>query len=325
MGHGAWSDDTYHAAATFRRAAGAADFAYSARMRARPPGMWKADPTLDPHGVTVRESRDSAEHPKATPIVVLFDVTGSMGIVPQILQRRLAELLGLLQRKGYVQDPQILFGAIGDADCDRVPLQVGQFESDNRMDEQLRTLFLEAGGGGQKSESYELAAYFVARHTATDSWDKRGRKGYLFIIGDEMNKRSLRAKHIRRVIGERVHDDLDTAAVYREVQRRWATFFILPRQTAYYDDRQVNEHWRALLGERFLRLEDPEAVCELIALTIGLLEDSIDLGEGLADLSAIGSPHGSAVGKALATVGGRAPAVSTGVPPAGLDVADDLR
>jgi hypothetical protein len=324
MGHGAWDDNAYRAAATFRRASGTADFAYSARMRAQPARQWRADPTLDPRGVTVRESRDGDDHPAATPIVVLFDVTGSMGIVPQVMQRRLAELFGLLQRKGYVQDPQIMFGAIGDADCDRVPLQVGQFESDNRMDDQLRTLFLEGGGGGQKSESYELAAYFVARHTATDAWDKRGRKGYLFIVGDEMNKRTLRADHIRRVIGDEVNEDLDTAAIYREVQQRWETFFILPRQTAYFDDRQVNEHWRSLLGERLLKLEDPEAVCELIALTIGLLEDSIDLGEGLADLADLGSPHGAAVGKALATVGAGA-VVTRGVMTAGLDVADDLR
>ena len=324
MGHGAWDDNAYRAAATFRRATGTADFAYSAGMRTRPAGQWRADPTLDPRGVTVRESRDGADHPNSTPIVVLFDVTGSMGVVPQVMQRRLAELFGLLQRKGYVQDPQIMFGAIGDADTDRVPLQVGQFESDNRMDDQLRTVFLEGGGGGQKSESYELAAYFVARHTATDAWDKRGRKGYLFIVGDEMNKRSLRATHIRRVTGDEVSADLDTAAIYREVQRRWETFFILPRQTAYYDDPQVNDHWRNLLGERLLKLEDPEAVCELIALTLGLLEDTIDLGEGLADLADIGSPHGAAVGKALATVGARSVA-TTGVLPAGLDVADDLR
>ena len=207
-----------------------------------------------------------------------------------------------------------MFGGIGDADSDRVPLQVGQFESDNRMDEQLRTMFLEGGGGGQKSESYELATYFVARHTATDAWDKRGRKGYLFLIGDEMNKRGLRAEYIRRVIGDQVDVDQSTEAIYREVQQRWETFFVLPRQTAYYDDRQVNEHWRNLLGERLLKLEDPEAVCELIALTVGLLEDAIDLGEGLADLADVGSPHGAAVGKALAAVGGRSVATAGRAP-----------
>lgn len=279
------------------------DFAYDSRLRSRPRSEWRADPTLDPKGVLFRESRDSEEHPNSVPIAVLFDVTGSMGEVPQIMQRQLSKLHGLIERKRYVEDPQILFGAIGDADTDYVPLQVGQFESDNRMDEQLRTIFLEGNGGGQKSESYELAAYFMALHTATDAWEKRRRKGYLFIVGDEMNKPRLKGAHIRTIIGDNVHEDLDVASIYRELQQRWEVFFILPKKTSYFDDPQVNGHWRSILGERLLKLEDPAAVCDLIGVTIGLLEEAIDLDEGLEDLKEIGSTSGHAVGRALASVG----------------------
>lgn len=335
MGAGAWNDSTYRAGAASRRSAGVDDFGYTSTLRRRPASDWKADPALDPKGVGLREARDSAEHPTSTPIIVLFDVTGSMGQVPRIVQQKMSGLLGLLERQGYVSDPQIMFGAIGDADSDRVPLQVGQFESDNRMDEQLRTIFLEGNGGGQKSESYELAAYFVARHTATDHWDKRGRKGYLFVIGDELNKRRLEARHVRRVIGDVLEADVAVEEIWAEVQQRWETFYVLPRQTSYFDDPEVNEHWRALLGERLLKLEDPAAVAELIATTIGLLEDSIDLDEGLANLSDIGSDGGAAVGRALAVVGagvgaaarargGRRGATAVGLLPPGLDVPDDL-
>ncbi len=126
--------------------------------------------------------------------------------VPRTLQTKLPQLLGLLLRHGYVQDPQILFGAIGDATCDRAPLQIGQFESDNRMDDDLGRMLLEGGGGGQKMESYELALYFMARHTQHRLLQKRGKRGYLFIIGDEMAyqkvKRSeVRARHRRRTRG----------------------------------------------------------------------------------------------------------------------------
>lgn len=307
MGNGAWSDKDYRAAATFRRRTGAGDFGYSDDLRRRPTAQWRPHPTLDPLGIGVRESRDSAEHPRSTPIAVFFDVTGSMGSVPRQMQAELAKLHGLLQRKGYVEDPQVLFGAIGDADTDRVPLQVGQFESDNRMDEQLRSIFLEGNGGGQMSESYELAAYVMARHTVTDAWEKRGRKGYLFVIGDEMCKPRLEARHVRRVLGDDVRGDLDTAALWREVEERWEVFFVLPRQTAHYDDPRVNDHWARLLGERLLRLDDPMAVCDLIALTVGLMEDAIDLDEGLADLQDVGSRSGPSVGRALAVVGGCTP------------------
>ncbi|ALG86645.1 hypothetical protein [Gordonia phthalatica] len=326
MGSGYWSDDAYRAAATFRARTGSADFAYSASTKARPASEWRAHPDLDPKGVGLRESRDSDEHPRSTPIAVMFDVTGSMGRVPVAMQKQLAKLHGLLLRKGYATDPQILFGAIGDAETDYVPLQVGQFESDNRMDDQLRNILLEGNGGGQKTESYELAAYFLARHTVTDAWEKRGRKGYVFLIGDEMSKPRLRGRHIREVIGDDVHEDLDPAEVYRELEERWEVFYILPRQTSYFDDPQVRGHWRAVLGERVLLLEDPDAVCDLIAVTVGMLEDVVDLGGGLADLADVGAATATAVGKALAPLAGSAVAAGAASRlPAGIvDGADDL-
>jgi hypothetical protein len=300
VGHGNWDDDTYAAARTFRAARRLDDFGYTSAMKARSQRDWQADPSLDPFGVTMRECRDSAGHTESTPIAVLFDVTGSMGVVPQIMQRKLGKLHGLLRRKEYVADPQVMFGGIGDADSDRVPLQVGQFESDNRMDEQLRTIFLEGNGGGQKSESYELAAYFMARHVVTDAWQKRGRKGYLFLIGDELNKPRLEARHIRRIIGDEIGQDIDPLSVYRELQRRWHVYFVLPNQSSYYDDPSIGAHWRQILGQNFMRLDDPGAVCELIAATIGVEERTVDIDQVMVDLAEVGSVAESrAVGKAL--------------------------
>ena len=96
-------------------------------------GATGSHPDLDPYGLAVRESRDSAEHPRSVAIAVLFDVTGSMREVPRTLQAKLPQLLGLLLRKGYVADPQIMFGAIGDATCDRAPLQAGAAQAGARV------------------------------------------------------------------------------------------------------------------------------------------------------------------------------------------------
>jgi hypothetical protein len=294
MGSGRWSTDVYSATASYRAASGTSAFAYSDG------GARRAHEKLNPLGAGKRESRDSAEHPLSTPIAVLFDVTGSMGTVPRTLQTKLPQLLGLLTRKGYATDPHIMFGAVGDATCGRVPVQFGQFESDNRMDEDLARIVLEGGGGGQKRESYELAMYFMARHITLDSVEKRGRRGYLFLIGDEMPYPRVSPKEVRTFIGDKLGEPISTEGIIAELQRTFDVYYLMPTAAGWGGDAEILTRWRGLLGQNVLELDDLDAVCETIALTVGLGEDTIGLDEGLADLVDVGSAHRATVGKALA-------------------------
>jgi hypothetical protein len=300
MGSGSWSSNVYDAAARYRAAQGMGAFAYSDRVTASAPrAAWRPHPSLDPTGLTVRESRDSAEHPASLAVAVLFDVTGSMGGVPRVLQTKLPDLFGLLLRKGYTPHPQLLFGAVGDATCDKVPLQLGQFESDNRMDQDLGNILLEGGGGGQMTESYELAMYAMARHTSIDCWERRGRRGYLFLIGDEMPYGKVKAREVRAVLGHPLQRDIPVTEIVAELQRRYHVFYILPAGASYAGNPEVLAVWRGLLGQNVIELDDLDAVCETIALTVGLGEESIDLAQGLADLHDIGSPAVGSVARAL--------------------------
>src|SRR5688500_2406506 len=301
MGSGAWSPVTYFDRAELRARSGKDTFDYSAH--AKRTGQMRVHQTLDPMGLGIRESRDSDEHPTSNAIVISLDVTGSMDRVVRGIHGNLPKLHELLLGHNYIPHPQIMFGAIGDATCDRVPLQVGQFESDNRMDDDLGNIVLEGGGGGQMTESYELAMHFMARHTSIDCFDKRGRRGYLFIIGDEMAYPKVFAKHRRDILGERSAEDVPLATVVREVTRMYDTYFLLPAGSAYAGDMRVLDFWRTLLGQNALELDDLDAACETIGLTIGLGEGAIDLDQGLRDLSDSGTA--GTVSKALARVGTR--------------------
>ena len=313
MGSGNWSTDVYTARASYRASTGASAFAYSDG------GATTVHPDLDPRGVTVRESRDSDDHPESLAIGVLFDVTGSMRNVPRTLQAKLPDLLGLLLRKGYAADPHILFGAVGDATCDRAPLQIGQFEADNRMDDDLGKILLEGGGGGQMRESYELAMYFMARHTSIDCHERRGRRGHLFMIGDELAYPAVKRREVARVIGDELPEDVPIAEIVRELRRTYEVYFIIPEGAYHSGSRELRDFWQDLLGQHVLYLDDLDAVCETIALTVGLAEDAIDLDEGLEHLAEAGSDAGASVSRALARLdASRAPEVTSAAPP-GLD------
>lgn len=130
---------------------------------------------LNPYGLRFRESRDSQQHPNTLAISIFLDVTGSMGRIPELLIRhKLGAMMETLLRHG-VEDPQVMFSAIGDQYTDRAPLQVGQFEAGaTEMNLNLSQIYLEGGGGGQAKESYQLAWLIAGRHTSIDCFEKRG-------------------------------------------------------------------------------------------------------------------------------------------------------
>ena len=282
MGYSNWSDAAYKARQHHRSTTGKTAFTYDQQVRDT--GVAQVHDAMNPYRVT-RESRDSDDHPESVAIAVIFDETGSMGRVPRVLQTKLGALMRVLIQKGYVAHPQVLFGAIGDAYCDAVPLQIGQFESGLEMDDDLAKLYLEGGGGGQVHETYELAIYFMARHTIIDCYERRGRKGYLFTIGDEKPYAVVRRQHVRELIGDAIWRDIPVEKVVAEVLQRYEYFHIIPTNTSHGRSPDVQAHWKALLGERVLLLDDEAAVVETIALAIGLCEGTLDdLSSGAADL-----------------------------------------
>jgi hypothetical protein len=288
MGTTRWSDDHYRDRAKLRARTGKDAFEYDHAIRTGAVAR-AVHPKMNPRGVRVRESRDSDAHPQSHAVAVLFDVTGSMQGVPRVLQARLPQLMGLLIRKGYLDHPQILIGAIGDATCDAAPLQVGQFESGIEIEEDLGKLYLEGGGGGHITESYELALYFMARHTAIDCVEKRGRRGYLFVIGDEIPYPRIKRKEVGALIGDGLQTSIPVEEVVAELQRTYDVYHVLPNMTSNWNHPAVHRRWAELLGQKALRLEVPAAICELIASTVGVAEGKVDLEQLTDDLREAGS------------------------------------
>jgi hypothetical protein len=246
---------------------------------------------MDPKGVR-REARDSTAHPESLPIGVMFDQTGSMGAIPRELQRRLVSLMTLLTAHNYATDPQVLFGAIGDATCDSGPLQVGQFEAGLEIDQDLERVWVEHGGGGQTTESYELAPYFFARHVVTDAWEKRQKKGYLFTMGDESPYPNVSRGQVQRLMGDTIQADIPTTDIITECQQKWNYFHLLVETQTLLGKPSIATCWRALLpAGHVIELKDPKNVATIIGLVVGLCEGRV--ANPRADLAQLGADAAS--------------------------------
>lgn len=188
-----------------------------------------------------RECRDSPEHPTTTPIFFDIDVSRSRGKDAKVIYDKLPMVIGQIIMHNYVPHPTICFAAHGDAEYvdgisgDSAPIQVGQFESDNRLDENLSYLWLEEGGGGNGRESAELMAYYAARHTILDA-NKRGKKGYYFCSTDEGLYPKVSKAMVKKWIGDDIPEDIETAKIFAELQEKYHVFVIYPQKP--WEDRK---------------------------------------------------------------------------------------
>lgn len=263
MGYGGYSFEAHRAITEARR-----DLPAQAVFQQR-----EVHPLMRPHGIEVRESRDSAGHPRSLGIVLALDVTGSMGEIPERLAREeLPRLIEMLMEHG-VADPQVLFMAVGDAIHDRGPLQIGQFESTAElMDQWLTWSWLEGGGGAHGNESYELALYFAARHLELDCLRLRDQRGYLFLTGDEKPYPLLSRNIVRAVLGDELEDDLPLRVVVDEASRVVEPFFLIPD----LDRRaQCEGAWRDLLGDRVIAMESPADTTACIAGIVAISQGAV--------------------------------------------------
>lgn len=195
----------------------------------------------------IRESRDSEEHPNSFPIIIALDTTGSMGHIPMdLIKGSFPEIMKSIIDAG-VPDPQVCFIGVGDCYFDNAPIQCGQFESsDELMEKWFQKVYLEGKGGGNNGESYNLAWYFASRHTITDSWEKRHKKGVLITIGDEPCLADVPQNAIVDLFGDGAQAGILSTTLIEEVSEQWKLYHVHMGDLPIYNS--IISKWRGLLG-----------------------------------------------------------------------------
>jgi hypothetical protein len=255
MGGGGWSSETY---TTFSNTIKSAPRASVFKSR----GI-KDD--FDPKNIKRRQSLITDEHPNPTPIVVAFDVTGSMGHIPEaFVKELLGDLMNTLNESKAVSDPQVCICAVGDSYSDRAPLQISHFESDNRIVDHLSDIYIEGGGGGTMHESYELAWYWFAQPENLElDCIKQGRKGIFFTIGDEKPYANVLAEHVRKFTSMECKDNISFKSIVSKIEEQFDAFHIVIEQGANFRGDTASE-WEKYIGERVIRVSDYKTVCDVI-------------------------------------------------------------
>ena len=258
----------------------------------------KVTQDLDIRG-KVRECFDlEGEHDRSFPVIIALDVTGSMGHVPErLVKRDFPEIMKKIIDAG-VKDAQVCFMAIGDHECDYVPIQVGQFEaSDELLDNWLTRLYLEGGGGSNIGESYLLAWAVAARQVKTHAWEKRHQKGVLITIGDEENLRTVPSSSRDTLlgIGQGPINDRD---ILDEAREKWNVYHINLMDYAG-KSKGVQDYWTQLLGDHLINTQTSNGsdIIDIIPKLVidayneqeqGCLEDEED---NMPELSSEGSSN----------------------------------
>lgn len=233
-----------------------------------------------------RESRDSADNPNSTPIILGLDVTGSMGkYAGLIAQEELPKLMTSILDTKVVSDPHIMFMGIDDvkSSYDRA-LQVSQFEADIRIVQALREIYLVGLGGGNDSESYDLAWYFAGTRCQTDAWDKRKQKGFLFTMGDEMppTARVSEREYESLFSGDQPHSFHPEEAL-KLAQKQWAVFHVVIEEGAFARRalKNVRQEWKRVLGPNALYLRRFTDLTDVVLATMRIHQGE-DINEVIA-------------------------------------------
>lgn len=227
------------------------------------------------------ESREKLPPPKnkelhtdaKLPIVIAVDVTGSMRHWPGTIFEKLCVLYNealVAMPEEYKESFEISFVAVGDAYTDFYPIQVTDFDKEVALDENIKKLFPEGNGGGQTRETYELVAYYYARHCEMPNAEPRA-KPLFFYICDEGYYSNVKKDHVEKYFGDEIEEDIPSEDVFDELMEKFRVYALRiaysrnARQVAEHDEARISKDWKNMIGpENVILMDHPERVVDVI-------------------------------------------------------------
>lgn len=245
-------------------------------------------PDLNPFGKIITSLKEC-------PVVIVLDVTGSNIEFARIFYDKAPMLHGQIEQQGYLKDFDICFIATGDANGDYAPLQVCNFEYGIALDNQLKKLFLEGGGGGQEMETYELATYYLLKSCNMPN----AKMPLCFIIGDEAPYPYLHPEIVESILGENISEPISNRSIFSDLFKKFYgnAFFIqnpyCGTESGYTTQtKSIKEKWieafGALNSEKIIPVYEEKSIIDIILGKIAMVARARDMNSYLDDMKGRG-------------------------------------
>ena len=213
----------------------------------------KLDSLMSPKGKILKST---SKHP----IIVMLDVTGSNIDFARVVYDKMPMFYGQIEQKGYLDDFDISFCAVGDAKCDDYPLQIGDFAKGIEIDSWLEKLVLEGGGGYFGEESYELAAYYLYKNTEFE----KGAEPIIFFIGDEMPYQELSVSEAEKYGIECNEEGIKPFKLLRKKVND-NVFMLLNKASGRGFRSNITSCWESLLApQHVVKIQEEKSIVDLM-------------------------------------------------------------
>jgi hypothetical protein len=276
MGYGKWSSDVVYYKSNLRATQGFDDFQHDKDFNFG--DLRDIHEALLPSRINKKpfkklESRDSKDHPESLAIVICLDVTGSNINNARVAQKALPKLMDLLAK--HIPNPQVAIWANDDyLVVGNRAFQASDFESDDRIDEWLRDIKLVGKGGGNNRESYDLPLYCAAYKTVLDCFEKRHKKGLLFLYADEMFPDRTVGTQLVDVFGDQTEKSEKIETLVKKAQKLWDVYQLWPLDGG---EQQSRERGIELFGaDHVITLRDGKDICSMVGVVVGAREGKIN-------------------------------------------------
>jgi hypothetical protein len=217
------------------------------------------------------------------PIVIAVDVTGSMRTLPGLIFEKLCILYNEIlyfMPKSLKKSFEISFAAIGDAYTDAYPIQITDFAKGKDLDNNIKSLYPEGGGGGQARETYELLAYYYLNKCKMPNTLNKPRPIFIY-IGDEGYYNRVNRAHIKEYIGSPPETDLISTEVFEDLRKIFDVYMLRIEYRDAEEEKNIHEKWQEALGrERVIKLAEPKRVVDTI---LGIVAASLDQFNGFKE------------------------------------------